>query len=297
MPQDREIAALFKLLEDDDARIAEAAWEAVLKRAERARMALAAVADGIDDDGARARGLLESIRRRELIVEMEALAGEDGEAKVDLQAGALLIARFGDAGADPDRVHAALDELAAGLQDMAGPSGGPLPQLEAMNRHLVDANGFSYERSRQRGADDCYLHRVLERRRGLPISLALVWILVGRRLGATVHGINMPGHFLAAWDANGRRVFFDPADSGRPLSRADCARLLSQAGVAFSDGLLSPVSSRLILVRLINNLIDLSERREGPDSADAAWWDRLRAALLSDAPPHEAGTETGPASD
>jgi regulator of sirC expression with transglutaminase-like and TPR domain len=292
LPQDREIAALLKLVDDRDERIAEAAWEALLQRADRARSALAAVADGIDDDGTRARGLLEAIRRRELIAEMAALAA-DGESPVDLETGALLIARFGDPGAHCDAARAAVDALASGLRDLPSPSGGPLPQLEAVNRHLVERHGFRYERAKQAQPAESLLHRVLERHRGLPVSLAVVWILVGRRLGAVVHGINMPGHFLGAWDANGRRVFFDPADGGRPLSRADCARLLSQAGVAFSDGLLSPVPSRLVLVRMINNLIDLCERRDGPDSADAAWWDRLRATLLPDAHPAEPPSETG----
>jgi regulator of sirC expression with transglutaminase-like and TPR domain len=292
LPQDREIAALFKLLDDDDARIAEAAWEALLQRADRARTALAAVADGMDDDGTRARGLLEAIRRRELIAEAASLAA-DGDASLDLETGALLIARFGDPAVEADRARAMLDSIAAGLGQLPGPSGGPLPQLEALNRHLVHGQGFHYQRARQAEPADSYLHRVLERRHGLPVTLAVVWILVGRRLGATVHGINMPGRFLAAWDANGRRVFFDPADGGRPLSRADCARLLSQAGMAFSDGLLSPVPARLILVRMINNLIDLSERRDGPGGAEAAWWDRLRATLLRDAEPPDGAADLG----
>ncbi len=292
MPQDREIAALFKLVDDGDERIAEAAWEALLQRADRARSALAAIADGIDDDGTRARGLLEAIRRRELMAEMAGVAA-DGDAGLDLETGAMLIARFGDAGADCDGARAGLDALAAGLRDLPSPSGGPLPQLEALNRHLADRHGFRHERAKIVQPSDSLLHRVLDRHRGSPVSLAVVWILVGRRLGAVVHGINMPGHFLAAWDANGRRVFFDPADGGRPLSRADCARLLSQAGVAFSDGLLSPVPSRLILVCMINNLIDLCERRDGPDSADAAWWDRLRATLLPDAQADEPTSEAG----
>jgi regulator of sirC expression with transglutaminase-like and TPR domain len=293
MLQDREIAALCKLLDDNDSRISEAAWDALLKRADRARTALAAVADGMDDDGTRARGLLEAMRRRELIIEMEQLAREEN-GPLDLETGALLIARFGDPGTDTDHARAMLDDLAASLHELPGPSGGPLPQLEALNGHLVNSHGFRPERLRQSTPADSYLPRVLERRRGLPISLALVWILVGRRLGATVHGINMPGHFLAAWDANGRRVFFDPADGGRPLSRSDCARLLSQAGVAFSDGLLSPVPARLILVRMINNLIDLSERRDGSESADAAWWDHMRATLLTEPRPDESGGDPGP---
>lgn len=244
-------------------------------------MALAAVADGMDANSARARQVLEALRRRELIAELGAMNPESG-APVDLEDGLMLIARFGDPAADLPRARRELDSLAARLAGLPGPDRGPLPQLEALNRHLRESLGFTRERAADAAPDACYLHRVVERRSGLPIALAAVWILVGRRLGATVHGINMPGHFLGAWDANGRRVFFDPAEGGRALSRGDCARLLSQAGVAFSDTLLSPVPARLILIRTINRLIELNERRGGEGAADVAWWERLRAVLVDD---------------
>jgi regulator of sirC expression with transglutaminase-like and TPR domain len=100
-----------------------------------------------------------------------------------------------------------------------------------------------------------YLNEVIDRRRGIPISLAVVYLAVGRRLGQPVSGLNAPGHFLVR---HGDLVV-DPFAAGRPVQRDTLIEQLRQMGVPEPvtqlDRLLaSPPDTRTILVRLLGNL-------------------------------------------
>ncbi len=115
--------------------------------------------------------------------------------------------------------------------------------------------GFRAPRAAEWGdPDDSRLDRVLERRIGLPISLAVVELEVASRVGIPVWGIGMPGHFILG--APGGR-FIDPADGGRSLRPDDCQALIRRAlgdGVLFHAGMLRPANRRQILARILRNL-------------------------------------------
>ncbi len=101
-----------------------------------------------------------------------------------------------------------------------------------------------------------FLHLVLRRRLGIPISLSVIAIELGRRVGLPLEGIGFPGHFLVG-NLDIPEAFADPFHGGVLLDRRDCeARLaeMSQGQLALSEEMLEPVSTRAILVRMLTNL-------------------------------------------
>jgi hypothetical protein len=102
---------------------------------------------------------------------------------------------------------------------------------------------------------------VIENRKGLPLTLTLLTIFVGARAGITIHGVNLPGHFIARCG----EVYFDPFHEGRVLSIADCADILARQQIELSDEHLENPESRQILARLLANL------RHAYDIEEASW--------------------------
>lgn len=196
-----------------------------------------------------------------------ALLARDGG--FDLDEACLLVAAHACRDLDVDAELVRLDALAAGF------TGEDLP---ALAHHLCDVLGFAGDRDDYHDPRNSLLNEVLDRRRGIPISLAILAMEVGRRRGIPVEGIGMPGHFLVR-DAREPDVFVDLFDGGTALDRDDChgvfARLHPRA--RWSDAFLQPVDATAVVTRVLNNLAS-SYRRTG-ERAALAWTLALRLAL------------------
>jgi regulator of sirC expression with transglutaminase-like and TPR domain len=122
-----------------------------------------------------------------------------------------------------------------------------------------------------------YLDDVLARRLGIPITLSVVMIEVGRRLGVRVYGVGMPGHFLVQ-AAGEPDAWFDPFHGGRRLDLDGCRDLYEQVQTEppFTPGLLRAVDTPTILNRMLANLQHTFMRR---DPASLAWAARLRLRI------------------
>jgi regulator of sirC expression with transglutaminase-like and TPR domain len=105
-------------------------------------------------------------------------------------------------------------------------------------------------------AADYYNHEnsilpcVMENRKGLPLTLTLLYLFVGERAGIPIHGVNLPGHFIARCGG----TYFDPFHSGRILSLADCADILARQQIELSDDHLENPGSREVIARMLANL-------------------------------------------
>ncbi len=182
----------------------------------------------------------------------------------DLAAPALLIARLGYPTLDPapylDRLEQMGEDMARRL-DSTGPTD-PHGPLHSLNRYLFEDQGFAGNATDYDDLRNSFLNQVLERRTGIPITLALVYIEVARRAGIQVEGVNFPGHFLLRFplgpgEAPESSVVMDPFDGGAVLSETDCRALLRRhAGgtVDFAPTLLRPATKQQILVRMLVNL-------------------------------------------
>lgn len=207
------------------------------------------------------------------------------EADLDLAEGALLIAADGRAELDPAPTIASLEALAELVRLRVDVGDPPEVVLRRLHDVLYIEAGFRGPRpERSADPDLSRLDRVVDRRRGLPISLAIVELDVAARLGLRLHGVGLPGHFLVG-GPDGHLM--DPADGGRLLSRDDCQALLRRSvgeGVLLHAGMLRPVGRRQILARVLRNLraAHLS-RRDWPSAYGAV---SLLAVLEPTDPDH-----------
>jgi regulator of sirC expression with transglutaminase-like and TPR domain len=198
------------------------------------------------------------------------------EREIDLGEAALLIAEEEQPGLDPEPWLERLDELGSRLQARLRGLRGDLDRLARLTRLL-----FSEERLRGNADDfydprNSYLNEVLDRRLGIPITLAVVCMEVGRRAGVPLEGVGFPGHFLLRL-ARQPQVLVDPFDGGRLLTTADCEKMLeriTRGNVDFDARLLRPAGPRQILQRLLNNLRGIYLQR-GERERTIAVLDRL----------------------
>lgn len=179
------------------------------------------------------------------------------DERIRLDEGALEIARIAYPDLDSAPWLGALDGLAERTTRRVRREEPALGYVGLLNRSLFREEGFRGDRTTYFSPQNSFLNDVLERRAGIPITLAVVYIEVARRLGYPVEGIGFPGHFLLRATVNGRELILDPFDGGRALSREDCQRHLDRAfgaGVALDARFLRPVGPRQILTRILNNL-------------------------------------------
>jgi regulator of sirC expression with transglutaminase-like and TPR domain len=134
--------------------------------------------------------------------------------------------------------------------------------VKTLNRYLFTEQGFRGNTKNYYEADNSYLNRVLDRKTGIPISLAMVYLLVGRRLGLPVYGIGMPGHFLVKFESERYKVFVDCFNAGALLTEKDCARFLIQAGYGFEEKYLHKSQPTAILTRTLKNLIAIYNKMD-----------------------------------
>jgi hypothetical protein len=185
--------------------------------------------------------------------------------EVDLAQAALAFAAAADPGLDAAVWLAELDRLADGVHDFDG-----------LHQRLFVEAGFTGAAHAHHDPDSSMLQRVLERRRGLPIALAVVAMEVGRRAGVAVQGIGAPGHFLIRDPGSGR--YCDAFGGGTLLTEAEAVDLLAAMGAGWElRAHLPVVTSHEILIRMLANLVHLYRRQSRHD--DLEWSLRCQRAL------------------
>ena len=170
------------------------------------------------------------------------------EAELDLALGALLMAAAARPGLDPAPSLAALDALASGVDDLVG-----------LCRRLFVEMGFRGDQRNYYSPENSFLNRVLERRRGIPITLSVVTLEVGRRAGVRLEPIGMPAHFLVRDPDTG--LYID-SFGATVLDEQGCAALFREANGLRPEAPFGPearpvVGPREILARMLLNLVQV----------------------------------------
>jgi regulator of sirC expression with transglutaminase-like and TPR domain len=177
------------------------------------------------------------------------------EAGLDLARAALEIARIEHPDLQPERSLDLLDSLAT--RSGAGRVGDALKALHRLREFLFEDAGFVGNAAHYYDPRNSCLNDVLDRRLGIPITLAVVMIEVGRRVGLPVAGVGLPGHFVVRADVGSEPMLLDPFDGGALLTHERAADLVARAvgrRIAITEEHLAPVTKRQILVRMLANL-------------------------------------------
>lgn len=139
--------------------------------------------------------------------------------------------------------------------------------VTSLERVLVEYAGFRGDPDDYFAPANSRLTDVLTNRRGMPILLSAVWMLVGEQAGIAVQGIGLPGHFVVRVGGQ-QGVLADPFGGGRMLSQGDCRKLvgrLSGGAVEWDDAFLQPVSLDNLLERVLRNLGHIWQRQQVPE--------------------------------
>ncbi len=194
------------------------------------------------------------------------------DAEIGLAEAALLLAAEEYPDLDMRHYRRVLDGLCDGARARVGEAAigargglGPCEVVGALNRYLFEECGFRGNRDAYYDPRNSFLNEVLDRRLGIPISLALLYIEVGRRAGLPLVGIGFPGHFLVGCDAPEGRLLIDPYEGGKLLTELDCIAILTQLHgrrVPLARHYLAPIGPRAFLVRMLANLKAIYLARE-----------------------------------
>ncbi len=199
------------------------------------------------------------------------------EAEIDLARAALLIAEPEYAGLDIAQYIDALDRLGLAARARLDAPGEREPPLRRITRFLHDEVGFSGNAEDYYDPRNSFLNEVLDRRVGIPITLAVVTLEVAARAGVAASGVSFPGHFLLRAPGENGPQFVDPFD-GRLLDHEGLRRLSARGGGEPRDPdprLLEPATKTQILQRMLNNLRAIYAAR-GDEQRLAAIVERMR---------------------
>lgn len=254
-----QIKALIKLLSDDNTRVARTIGEKLVEIGEPAIPLLLEAEIEQPEMAQRIEGVLDEIRGSRLEEELRLLLDTSGDA-MSLEKGAFLLARYAYPGLDVDGYARTLDAMAEEVRDRLGPRVSGEEAVKTLGRYLFTEQGFRGNTKNYYEPDNSYLHRVLDRKTGIPISLSALYLLIAGRLGLPVHGIGMPGHFLVKFESERYRIFVDCFNAGALLTEKDCQRFLMQAGYGFEDKYLQQAAPRAMLQRMLKNLVAVYDK-------------------------------------
>lgn len=202
---------------------------------------------------------------------------------VDLVAAALEIARDADPDLDAAAVERWIDERAAEVRGPVARAESEAEALAELGRCIHGVHGVTGGCQAYETADGSYLHKVIENRTGIPISLSALYIAVAGRVGLDLKGVASPRHFLTRYESADGPLFVDAYHGGRVLTLDECLRFLT--GVTSFPGelvssCLAPCDSRSIVIRMLNNLKALYAKR---GEWAAAWHVQHRLVALQPA--------------
>jgi regulator of sirC expression with transglutaminase-like and TPR domain len=194
--------------------------------------------------------------------ELKELLADTADHPLDLAA--LQLAAIEFPGLDPQPFLDILDSYAREIGEGLDPAAPGEEFIQAANRFLFEQEGFTGNEADYYDPRNSCLNEVLASRRGIPITLSLIYMEVARRLNRPVTGIGLPGHFLVRYDDGRFTAFLDPFHKGIILTFEECrkrAMHVARVDILAVPGALAPVDKPRLLARMVNNLRNAYYRR------------------------------------
>jgi regulator of sirC expression with transglutaminase-like and TPR domain len=182
---------------------------------------------------------------------------QQSEEDIDLARAALYIAKEEYPRLDTEEYLNALDSMAMEVEERLPSSRYPLRVIQGINQYLYDDLGFSGNQQDYYDPRNSFLNDVIERRVGIPITLALVYLEIAKRIDFPMEGVGLPGHFLIRPAISDMEIFVDAFNRGEVLFAQDCQDKLNQMfqqSVTLRPEFLANISKRQFLARMLTNL-------------------------------------------
>lgn len=248
----RELAALVDLLADPSPSVARRVARALRGHGKAARAALRRASRSADPRRrARARSALLEFERARALRRLGAYLARD---EVDLERGLWLLARLEDPLLDARPYISALDALGTRVRERAEARPIGLARARVLVEVLADELGYTGADDDYHHPDNVFLHRALVRKRGLPLTLAAIHVLVGRRAQIEAWPVPLPGHVFLRLCADGARMLVDPFHGGAVRSEQELLAYLAQNRLPFHPRWFRNADDRSMLLRQMANL-------------------------------------------
>jgi regulator of sirC expression with transglutaminase-like and TPR domain len=193
----------------------------------------------------------------------------EADERIDLARACLMIAEDAYPSLDVDGYVGEIDRFARRLQARIAPDAAVEDRIVSLNEFLFADLGFRGNTRNYYDPRNSYLNEVVDRRTGIPITLAVIYMEIGRRIEVPLEGVSFPGHFMVRLNLRGGTLVLDPFSGGAPQSEADLRTRLKRVvpramlgrnarGMSVHDlpldQFLEPASPRQILARVLRNL-------------------------------------------
>jgi hypothetical protein len=224
---------------------------------------------------ARARHALGVLSIEAIQRELEDLVKVDDEA-FDLEAAFVSLARLEYPDLSGEGVSGALQDIAEKVRPHLAGARTPADRIRGLNRVLHEEMKFSGVLPDWEDLDSFAIHRVLDRRIGVPITLSTIYLLVGWRLDLPLAGVGLPNHLLVKYEGEGQEIFIDPFYGGQTFSRRQCVLSYLRDYYA-KDSYVQTLNGREIAIRAVRGLTLIYAKRQ--DKNRVRWLRRFLEIL------------------
>lgn len=219
----------------------------------------------LEQQATQLRQLAQAVHQQCVQRELEQVFQKKDE-DIELFQAAMLIAKLDNEELDIEPYRKEVERMAREVSATFPKNPDAGAKRQALNNYLFNERGFHGSRSDYYNKSNSYLNEVIDDREGLPITLAVLYMEVARRVGLKVVGVPLPGHFVAKDVTTGEEQLIDVYDSGKPLSREEAEkRVEAITGQPPEEKHLAVATKRAIVVRMLHNLLGIARTdHDGP---------------------------------
>lgn len=173
---------------------------------------------------------------------------------INLEKGMFLISYWSDSSVDCYAMKRTMDEISQSVSAGIPESGHPLAFLDHVSHYLFREFNISGNNEDYYNPHNSYLHKLFETRKGIPITIGILYMLICNRLQLPVYGVPLPGHFILKYYNGEDEIFFDPFYEGKIYSRQMCLNYLKNVKLKNAEQVLNGCSNYDIVIRILKNL-------------------------------------------
>lgn len=228
----------------------------------------------MEEAAERLRELAAAVYQKDVQRQLQQVLAAD-EEKIDLFHAGLLLAKMDNREVDVEAYRQEMEKMADDLKKSLPAGADDSAKLKRLNSFLFEELGFHGSRHDYYNRANSYLNEVLEDREGIPITLSVFYMELGRRIGLRLEGIGLPGHFVVRTVArDGAGQLIDVYEKGKSLTRKEAEQKVQNiTGGELLDRHLTPVTKRAIIIRMLRNLMNSQQR--GQDEAILPYLDAI----------------------
>ena len=266
-----ELNSLVRLLDDPDPVVREAVVGRLTELGTPATVELRDIIEGRDvqeeDLRQAAHEALSEIGISKMLDELQRASeyephSEDGPA-FDLEHGAMAVAMHRYPDLNMEDYRSRLDTMADLLRWRTREMEKGIDRIREINYYFFQQQSWrGVSQQHYQNPDNSCLNRVIDRRRGIPVTMTVVWLLIAKRLNLSLHGISFPVHFLARYKDKDEDFLIDPFNGGSVVTEEQCKAFLESIGVQFHEAFLEPVDGRHIVARMLRNMAEIYREKE-----------------------------------